>query len=98
MYHLDHLLTMLTTDKAKALQFRVGSPPLMVSEDEEHPLQGPPISAEEVMELLRCMASSRQIRDLRYRGAISFISTPRGRAPFVVRARVQGDTIEFDVS
>jgi twitching motility protein PilT len=98
MYHLDHLLTMLTADKAKALQFRVGSPPLIVSDEEEHPLQGPPISAEEVMELLRCMADSRQIRDLRHRGVISFIYTPRGRAPFVVRARLQGDSIEFDVS
>ena len=98
MYHLDHLLTMLMTEKAEELQFRAGSPPLMVWDEGKQPLQGPPIAAEEVMELLRGMANSRQLRDLRQRGVISFVYTPRGRAPFVVRARLEDDNLEFDIS
>jgi len=98
MYHMDHLLTMLTSEKAKELRFRAGTPPVFVTDEEKHPLQGPPISSEEVMQLLRSMATSRHLRDLRENGEVRFIFTPRGRAPFLIRARMCDDCVEFQVS
>ena len=43
MYYMDHLLILLTAEKARELRFRAGSPPTIVLEDEQHSLQGPPI-------------------------------------------------------
>jgi hypothetical protein len=98
IYDMDQLLTMLTIEKARQLRFRGGRPPVMVSEDEEHSLQGPPIPSEDVVRLLRSMASSREMRDLRECGAVQFIYTTQGRSPFLVRARMEDENVVFDVS
>lgn len=98
MYHIEHLLTLLTTEKAKELQFRAGNPPIMVSESEQRSLQGPPITSDDVAQLLRSIATSRQMRDLRESGTVQFIYTNRGRSPFLVRAQIEGENLQFDVS
>ena len=98
MYHMDHLLSLLTIEKAKELRFRAGSPPLVVTEDEQRSLQGPPITGEDVERLLRCLATSRQMRDLRKCGKVRLIYTTRGRSPFLVRAEMADQTIVFDIS
>ncbi len=92
MYYMDHLLTLLTIEKARELQFRAGSPPLIVLEDEQHSLQG------HVMRLLRSMATSRQMRDLRDHGTVQFIYTLPDRSPFLVRATMEDENVVFDVS
>jgi Tfp pilus assembly pilus retraction ATPase PilT len=97
-YDMDHLLILLTDEKARELQFRAGSPPIMVSEEEQHSLQGPPITDEDVMRLLRTLANSRQIRELRAQGRAQFIYAPFGRLPFLVHATMEGGTIAFAVS
>lgn len=98
MYQMDHLLTLLTIEKAKELRFRAGAPPIIASEDEERSLQGPPTTEEDVFNLLRTVASSRQMRDLRECGTIQFVYTTRGRTPFVVRAKIENEKITFEVS
>ena len=98
MYEMDQLLTMLTIDEARELRFREGRPPVIVSDDEEHSLQGPPITSEDVVRLLSSMASSREMRDLRECGAVQFIYTTRGRSPFLVRAKMEDENVVFDVS
>jgi Tfp pilus assembly pilus retraction ATPase PilT len=98
MYQMDQLLAMLTIGKAREMQFRAGRPPLMVSEREQHTLQGPPITDEEVMRLLRTMANSRQMRDLRESGSVRFIYTIHGRLPFVVSAKMENQNVVFAVS
>lgn len=98
MYHMDHLLTLLASEKAKELQFRVGKPPIMVSETEQEPLQGPPITEDELTQLLRNLATSRQMRHLRETGSVHFIYTTRGRSPFLIRAKIEGEMVTFDVS
>ncbi|HYG35048.1 MAG TPA: hypothetical protein VEC99_09705 [Clostridia bacterium] len=95
---MDHLLTLLMVEKAKELRFRVGSPPIILSEDEERPLQGPPVLGEDVMQLFRSLATSRQIRDLRKCGTVEFVYTTRGRSPFLVRARMENNNVVFHVS
>ena len=98
MYHMDQLLNLLTAEKAKELQFRAGRPPLIVLDDEQHSLQGPPITSDDLVRLLRSLATSRQMRDLRERGTVQFVYTAVGRAPFVVRARMEDENIVFSVS
>jgi len=98
MYDMDHLLTMLTIEKARELHFRAGSAPVIVSDSEERPLQGPPITNDDVFQLLRSIATSRQMRDLRERGMVHFVYTRRGRSPFVVRATMKDANVAFSVS
>ena len=89
---------MLTIEKAKELQFRAGSPPVIVSDREQHSLQGPPITNEDVLQLLRSMATSRQMRSLRESGMVRFIYTRQGRSPFLVRASMKDENVVFSVS
>jgi Tfp pilus assembly ATPase PilU len=98
MYQMDQLLELLTIEKARELRFRGGRPPLMVLEDEQHSLQGPSITDEEVMQLLRNLANSRQMRDLREQGKVAFVHTAVGRAPYVVRAQIENENVVFSVS
>ncbi len=89
---------MLTHWKAKELLFRPGSPPVIVSEVERYPLHGPPITGEEVMRLLRSMASSRQVRELRACGKVLFVYTLPDRSLFLVCARLEDENVVFEVS
>jgi len=98
MYQMDQLLNLLTAEKARELQFRAGSPPIIISEQERYLLQGPPIDGQELVNLLRCLANSRQMRDLRESGAVQFVYTAPGRSPFVVRANLEGGGVVFVVS
>jgi Tfp pilus assembly pilus retraction ATPase PilT len=98
MYHLEHLLALLTAEKATELQFRAGSPPMVVSENERHPLQGPPTSNEDLMKLLRSLTSSRQMRNLRESGVVRFVYALPGRSPFLVHATMENENIAFDIS
>ena len=98
MYYMDHLLTLLTFEKARELRFHPGSPPVVVSEEEQRSLLGPAMTREDVMQLLRCLANSRHVRELRQSGTVSFVYNAPGRSPFLVRARIQGDTITFEIS
>ena len=98
MYQLDQLLAMLTIEKAKHLQFRAGSPPIMVTEREQRALQGPKVTQEDVMGLLKSMATSRQMRELRQRGALRFVYTLPNRSPFLIRAKMEDENVEFDIS
>ena len=98
MYQMDQLLNLLTAERAKELHFRAGRPPLMVLDDEQHSLQGPPIADDEIVRLLRDLANSRQIRDLRAHGKVEFVYTAAGRAPFVIRAQMESENVVFSVS
>lgn len=95
---MDHLLNLLTAQKAKLLQFRAGRPPIVVLDDEERALQGPPISGEEVVQLLREVATFRQMQDLRDSGEAQFIYTAIGRTPFLIHAKIEGENVLFEVS
>lgn len=98
MYHLAHLLNLLTVERAKELHFRADSPPIMVFESERRLLQGPPISSEEMIRLLRSLVTSRQMRELRERGRLQFVYTLPDRSPFVIRAEMESNRIFLTIS
>jgi hypothetical protein len=98
MYYMEHLLILLTAEDAGSLRFCTGSPPVIVSKDEHRPLEGPAVSDEDVLLLLRKLASSRQMRELRECGKVQFIYSSPGHPPFLVRAKMLKDQVIFDVS
>ena len=98
MYRMDNLLTLLTIEKAKELRFKAGKPPTLVSDREEHSLEGPSINGEEVEQLFRSLANSRQMRKLRDFGETVFVYKRQGRLPFIVRAKMQDENLVFAVS
>lgn len=97
MYSMDNLLTLITTEQARELRFRAGTPPVVVLGEEPHAMEGPPLTAESAEQLLRSIASTRQMRELRERGAVTFIYTLRGTSPFLIRAAIDGESIVFNV-
>src|SRR5947209_6371837 len=98
MYSIDHLVTLVTAEKARELRFSAGRPPVIVLEEEEHALQGPPTTGQEVARLLRSVANSRQMRELRECGAVQFVCTLGGRMPVLVRAKIENENVVFDIS
>ena len=97
MYSIDDLLHLVHSDGADALSLHVGQPPVIVLEGEQHPLEGPSITTEDAEHLLQSIANTRQRRDLREHGVVEFIYTFRGRASFVVRARMEDENIGMDI-
>lgn len=98
MYCMEHLLVLLTAEQAKKLQFRAGTPPIIVSEDEQHALQGPPLTDDDVLRLLHSVASSRRMRDLRKCGAVQFVYALPDRSPFLIQANMDDVTVVFEIS
>ena len=97
MYSMDNLLTLITTEQARELRFRAGAPPVVVLGEEPHPMEGPPLTVNCAEQLLRSIANTRQMRELRERGAVTFIYSLRGSSPFLIRAALEGDSIVFNV-
>jgi hypothetical protein len=92
MYDMDHLLTLLTVEKAKELQFRAGSPPVIVSDSDEQPLQGPPITSDDVMRFFTQPATSRDMRALRESGMVRFEAPFTGLTPRVNERAEEANT------
>ena len=82
MYDMDQLLTMLTIEKARELRFRGGRPPVIVSEDEEHSLQGPPNTGGGRGAAPPKHGQLKEMRDLRACGAVQFIYLHEAGHPF----------------
>lgn len=94
---MDNLLTLITTERARELRFRAGTPPMVLLAEEPHVLEGPPLTADGPEQLLRSIANTRQMRELRERGAVTFIYTLAGSSPFLIRAMMENQHVVFDV-
>jgi len=93
MYSADDLLHLLHSDGADELRLHVGDPPIVILDGEENPVEGPPLSAENVGELFRSLTTTRQRREFRERGGVQFIYRFRDSVDFVVRATLDGPDI-----
>jgi Tfp pilus assembly pilus retraction ATPase PilT len=97
MYSMDNLLTLIRVEQVRQLMIRAGVPPIVVTENESHMLEGPPLTGEGAEELLRSIANTRQMRALQQSGAVDFIYHLEGRSPFLVRAKIRDASVEFTV-
>lgn len=94
---MDDLLHLLHSDGADELRLHVGQPPVIVLENEPQQLEGPAITTEDAAELLQSITNTRQRRALREHGVVEFIYRFRGRASFVVRARMEDEQVGMDI-
>lgn len=97
MFSMDQLLHLLHSDGADELRLHVGEPPLIVMDSQPQPIEGPAISAEDAKELLQSITDTRQRRELREQGAVKFIHRFRGRASFVIRAKMEDGNVGMDI-
>jgi len=97
MYSMDDLLHLLHSDGADGLRLHVGQPPVIILEGEPQPLEGPAITTEDAAQLLQSITNTRQRRELREHGSVEFIYRFRGRASFVVRARMENENIAIEI-
>ena len=97
MYSMDNLLHLLHSDGADALRLHVGEPPMIVLDGKPQPVEGPALTPTTAEKLLQSLANTRQRRELRERGAIEFLYRFRGRASFVVHARIDGENVGMEI-
>ena len=97
-YFMDQLLALLAAETAAELEIQAGSPPVIVTRDGRHRLQGPPINDEEAVRLLRDLAGSRHMRELHESGTVTFLHTLPDRSAFIVRAALDGEKLVFGIS
>jgi Tfp pilus assembly ATPase PilU len=96
-YDITDLLTLVTTDRAEGLSLHTGEQPIVHLGGEPHPIKGPPITTENAETLLRSLATTRQVRELREHRAAEFIYTFGGSTQFRVQARIQHDQVQLEL-
>jgi Tfp pilus assembly pilus retraction ATPase PilT len=96
-YTTDDLLDLVVTENASALSLRVGRPPVVSLRGDTHVIEGPEISPENADEMLRGLATTRQIRELREQGRIELIHVTRTRAQFRVLVESVRDELHMDL-
>jgi Tfp pilus assembly pilus retraction ATPase PilT len=97
MYSMDNLLTLIRVEQVRELKIRSGIPPIVVSENESHMLEGPPLTAEGAEGLLRSIANTRQMRILQQSGVVDFMYHFEGTSPFLISAKIRDGRVEFTV-
>jgi Tfp pilus assembly ATPase PilU len=73
MYSMDDLLHLVHSDGGDGLKLRVGRPPVVVIDSQNQEIEGPELTVENAEQLLQSVADTRQRRELRELGEISFI-------------------------
>jgi Tfp pilus assembly pilus retraction ATPase PilT len=97
VYSIDDLLHLVHSDGADGLRLKVGQPPVLILDNEDQQIEGPVITVENIDQLLRSLADTRQRRELQKHGDIEFIYRFRNCASFVVRARIRDENVLIDI-
>ena len=97
MYSMDDLLHVVHSDGADGLKLHVGQPPVVVIDGEQQPIEGPAITTQDAEQLLQSITDTRQRRELRENGVVEFIYKSRGRASFVVHAKMEDENVGMDI-
>ncbi len=94
---MDDFLELVVSERAEELRVCAGAPPVIVIRGERHVIEGPELTAENTDMLLRSVADTRQMRELRESGRAEFIHTFRKSSCFVVRARMEDEIAGFEM-
>jgi Tfp pilus assembly ATPase PilU len=84
-YSIPDLLKQLQTERGERVRLDVGFPPSVVVKGEAHEIEGPSVTEESVEEMLRAVASTREMRAFRESGTVDVI-VPFEGTRFLVRA------------
>ena len=95
-YEMTDLLTLILSKRAEGLSLHVGKPPVVHLHAEPHAIEGPVITPENAESLLRSLADTRQVRQLRAAGGLEFVYTFRD-VPFRVQVRAEDEDVCLDL-
>jgi Tfp pilus assembly ATPase PilU len=84
-YSIPDLLELLQTERGDRLLLNVGSPPTLVVKGELHAIEGPAVVEESAEEMIRSVASTREMRAFRESGTVDVI-VPFEGSRFLFRA------------
>ena len=84
-YSIPDLLKLLRTERGERVRLDVGFPPTLIVKGESHEIEGPAVVEESVEEMLRSVASTREMRVFRETGSVDVI-VPLEGTRFLVRA------------
>jgi twitching motility protein PilT len=96
-YEITDLLRLAVSEGADRLSLYVGQPPVIHVRGEEHAVEGPAITFENVMSLLRQLADTRQMREIHNRGVVGFVYTVPRKAKFRVQARLVREELQIEL-
>jgi Tfp pilus assembly pilus retraction ATPase PilT len=90
-YSITDLLSFLVAERGESIRFVAGYQPTLRTKGQEFEVEGPVVGEETMEELLRTVASTRQMIDFRQRGMIDIVHSFKD-FQFLVRAvRAFGD-------
>ena len=96
-YDMTDLLTLVVTERAEGLSVTPGQSPAVHLRGEVHRIEGPAVTPEYAESLLRSLADTRQMRELREHGSAEFLFTFRELSRFRVEARSEHEQIQFHI-
>jgi Tfp pilus assembly ATPase PilU len=84
-YSIPDLLKLLLTERGDRVLLKVGSAPALMVKGELHAIEGPAVVEESAEEMIRSLASTRELRAFRESGTVDII-VPFEHSRFLVRA------------
>jgi len=84
-HSIPDLLQLLRTERGDLVRLDAGFPPKLLLKGETHEIEGPAVIEESLEEMLRAVASTREMRAFREFGAVDVI-VPFEGTRFLVRA------------
>lgn len=96
-YSASKLCDLLIVAEADSIHLALGHPPVLVKQGKKLESQGPDLTDSVFDEILRSVATNRQIRELRARGTADFFHTHK-RHRFLIRATQAFDDFRLELS
>jgi Tfp pilus assembly ATPase PilU len=90
---MNDLVNLVAREAAEEFRIEAGQPPVMVLQGKARPLDLPPLTEDNVVELFRSFASSEQIEELRRCGDVRFNHRFQHSAQFAVIALMQRERL-----
>jgi Tfp pilus assembly pilus retraction ATPase PilT len=97
MYSIKDLLALIEDAGAQEMRLRPGEPPVMISKGQSRPVAVHPLTADNITELLKTLASDEQLRELQSCGDTRFIYQSGPTARFSIVATLKGEELRFQI-
>ena len=94
---MTDLLSLIVSERADGLSIMPGHAPAVHLRGEVHLIEGAAVSPEHASSLLRTMADTRQMQELREQGCAEFLFTFRSSERFRVTARREHEQVQFQI-
>jgi Tfp pilus assembly pilus retraction ATPase PilT len=97
MYSIKDLLTLIEDAGAQEMRLRPGEPPVMISKGQSRSVAVHALTADDITELLKSLATDDQLRELQACGDTRFIYQSGRAARFSIVASLKGEELRFQI-